>query len=40
MSFLETASAVSLRSITSRGRLLVGVAIMMAAPAIAIGTLL
>lgn len=40
MSFLENASAVSLRSITSRGRLLMGVAIMMAAPAMALGTLL
>lgn len=40
MSFLENASAVSLRSITSRGRLLVGVAILMAGPAMALGTLL
>lgn len=40
MSFLENASAVSLRSITSHRRLIVGVAILMAGPAMALGTFL
>ena len=40
MSFLQSASAVSLRSLTSPGRLLIGVLLLAAAPAVTLTDLL